>query len=84
MSRKQTLFFEPINPALARKIKISSVGEFLQSIQRVKSDGYTVRDQRALTLAQNRAKAQLNRRNLSPEKRRQFMVISRIQIPSAR
>lgn len=51
MSRKQTLFFEPTNPSLARKIKISSVGEFMQSIQRVKADGYTVKDQRALTLA---------------------------------
>ena len=83
MSRKQTLFFEPTNPALARKIKISSVGEFIQSIQRVKADGYTVRDQRALTLAQNRAKAQLNRRNLSPQKRKQFMIISRIPIPKS-
>lgn len=84
MERRQTLFFRPKHPQLAQKIKISSPIEFRRSIQRVMADGYSVRDQRALVLAQNRAKAQLKRRNLSLMKRRQFTEIARIQIPSAR
>ena len=84
MPRKQTLFFRPKYPQLAQKIRISSPLEFRRSIARVMADGYSARDQKALVLAQNRAKAQLNRRDLSPQKRMQFMEIARIQVPSAR
>lgn len=84
MSREQTLFFEPMHPSLARKISITSPAEFMRSIDRVMADGYSIRDRRALVLAQNRVRAQLNRKNLKPETRMKFMAISRIEIPSLR
>ncbi len=81
MTRRQTLFFAPRNPRLARVIDTTSPTAFRRSIKTLKRGGLTVREKRALTLAKNRAGAQLNRRNLSKKERKQFRTISRMRLP---
>lgn len=77
----QTLFFKSKNKRLSRIISIKSPAAFRRAIKILKRGDFTLREMRALVLAQNRAKAQLNRRNLSPKERRQFREISKIRIP---
>ncbi len=81
--RRQTLFFPPTNPRLARAISITSPQQFKKSIGRVrKLKGISpTTKRRALTLAKNRAGAQLKRKTLSVKERREFTAISRINIP---
>ena len=81
--RRQTLFFKPKNPRLARAISITSPQQFRKSIGRVrKLKGISpTTKRRALVLAKNRANAQLKRRTLSAGERRQFTAISKIGIP---
>ena len=75
------LFFKAKNPRLARVITITSPTGFRQSIRTLKRKGITLQEKRALVLAQNRARAQLRRRNLSRKERRQFTAISKIKLP---
>ena len=81
--RRQTLFFRPRNPQLARAISITSPEQFRKSISRVrKLKGISATTKRrALTLAKNRSGAQLKRKNLSPKERKQFRAITNIKIP---
>lgn len=76
-----SLFFPARNERLARIISIRSPTAFRESIREVKRGGVTTEEFRALVLAQNRARAQLGRENLSPMERRQFSEISRIRLP---
>ncbi len=78
---RQSLFFAPTDPRLARDISIRSPREFRRSIRILSKGGLTLKERRGLILAQNRAKAQLNRKNLSAPERREFKEISRIKIP---
>lgn len=77
----KNLFFPPKNKALARKISIKSPTAFKRSIKKLKSGGITLKEKRALTLARTRAMVQLKRRNLSPKERKQFRMISKINLP---
>ena len=70
--------------ARAEIISIKTPGLFRRSIEVLKRGNYTINDRKALILAQNRARAQLKRRNLSDKERRQFREISRIYIPKVR
>lgn len=65
----------------ANIISITSPTAFRRSIRELRKGNYTLGDFRALTLARTRAKAMLNRKNLSPNERRQFREISKINIP---
>ena len=66
----------------AKIISIRSPDEFRRSIREISSGRYTLGDQRALVLAQNRAKAMLKRKDLSSRERREFVEISKIKVPS--
>lgn len=82
---KKSIFDIPVkSKRLAEEISITSPKAFRKSIYDVQhdKDGYTLADERGLYLAQNRAKAQLNRKNLSAKERKQFEEISKIKIPS--
>lgn len=69
------------NPRLANKINITSPTAFRKSIRDLKKNGLNATERKALTLAKNRATAQLNRKNLSPKERKQFQEISKTKIP---
>ncbi|HEC39488.1 hypothetical protein LCGC14_0577090 [marine sediment metagenome] len=80
--RQRTLFFPPRSKRLARIISIKNPAAFRKSIRTLRRNGLTLRERRALILAQNRATAQLGRRNLSAKERCEFTEISKIQIPT--
>lgn len=69
------------DPRLARIISIESPQSFKKSISRLKMDGITKKEKKALVLAKNRANAQLKRKNLSMKERKQFKEISKIKLP---
>ena len=77
----KSLFFPSKHKRLARIIKISSPSEFRKSIKELMKNGLTLTEKRALTLARNRATAQLGRENLSDKEREEFMIISNMSIP---
>ncbi len=81
MVRFKSLFFEPKSKKLARQISITSPAAFQRSIGIIKKDGVTLNESRALILAQNRAKAQLQRKNLSLRERIEFNTIANIKLP---
>jgi len=86
MSRKQrprrkTIFFPPKHRNLARIISIESPAAFRRAIQTLKRGGLNATEKRALVLAQNRAKAMLKKRNLSPKERRELQAIGRMRLP---
>lgn len=81
MTPRQSLFFAPKNKALAKKITIRSPLAFDQSIRRIKKGGVTLEEKRGLVLAQNRARAQLGRKNLSLKERIEFNVIASRKLP---
>ena len=69
------------NPRLARVISIESPTAFRKSVATLRKGGLTGTEKQALVLAQNRARAQLKRKNLSPKERRQFRAIAAIKLP---
>lgn len=77
----KTIFFPPKNKALAKKISITSPADFWESIEKLKQGGLTLQESRALILAQNRAKVQLKRKNLSMEERQEFREIAEVKLP---
>jgi len=77
----RTIFFPPKHPRLARAISITSPSAFRKSIKTLKKGGITTREKRALVLAQNRARVQLKRKNLSRKERKQFGEISKMILP---
>ncbi|KKM26502.1 hypothetical protein LCGC14_1584190 [marine sediment metagenome] len=81
MTSKQSLFFAPTSKRLARDITITSPFAFRKSIQIIKKGGVTLQEKRALVLAQNRASAQLMRKNLSIKERVQFTTIQNMRLP---
>ncbi len=78
---RPTLFFKPASRKLARDISITSPNAFNDSIKRIKLGGVTVQEKRGLILAQNRARAQLGRKNLSLKEKIQFTVIATTKLP---
>lgn len=74
--------FKPKSAKLARLISIKSPSSFRKSIGRVRNlKGLSKTHKiRGLTLAKNRAKAQLGRKNLSLKKRNEFRIIARTKI----
>ena len=78
---KKSLFFPAKDKALARKISIKSPAAFRQSITTLRKGGVTLKERRGLVLAQNRAAAQLRRKNLSRKEFKQFSVIASMSIP---
>lgn len=81
MRKKKTMFFPPKNKFLAERISIESPEAFRASIKLLEENGLTKEERRALVLAQNRATAQLNRKNLSDKEIREMTEISKIRIP---
>lgn len=69
------------NKRLADAISIKNPNQFRESISKLKTNGLSLKERRALILAQNRAKAQLGRKNLSIKERKQMREISHISIP---
>lgn len=79
--KKKTLFKEPPrSKRIAAAVKISSPREFRESIQKLGKQGFTLHERRALILAQNRARAQLKRKNLSEKERLEFAEISGVDL----
>jgi hypothetical protein len=81
-SRRQTMFFSPKDKELAKKVSIENPSKFKKSIKTLEKDGLTVKERRALILAQNRAVAQLERSNLSKKERKEFNKIKNMKVPS--
>lgn len=77
----KSLFFPAKNKRIARAISITSPTAFRGSIRTLKKNGLSLTEYRSLVLAQNRAKVQLNRKNLSMKERKQMRAISKIRIP---
>ena len=77
----KSLFFSPKDKALAKKISITTPGQFNKSIKMLSKGGITLKENRALKLARTRAKVQLKRKNLSTRERNQMMAISKTVIP---
>ena len=79
---KKSIFRTPIkSKARAKIISIQSPAKFRESIRTLKKGNYTLADERALILAQNRARAQLYRTTLSDKERKEMREISKIRIP---
>lgn len=81
MTFKKSLFFPPKNKRLARIITIKSPSAFRDSIALLRRGGVTRTEKNALVLAQNRARVQLRRKNLSPKERKQFRTIASVKLP---
>src|SRR6185503_17763199 len=79
--RRRTIFFPPRHKKLADIISIESPAAFRESIRRLKRVGIGATEKRALVLAQNRAKAMVKKRNLSPSERIQLQSIARMSLP---
>lgn len=79
--KEKTMFFMAKGNFRAKKVDITSPAAFRKSIKEMKKGKYTLNERRSLILAQNRAKAQLARKSLSPKERRQFTQITKIRIP---
>lgn len=78
----QSLFFKPRDPRLAKIISTKSPEAFRRSIRILMRGGLTTKEKRGLILAQNRSRAQLKRKNLSPKERREFTQIVQTKIPN--
>jgi len=81
MVKKSLFDIKVKHKRLARKISITSPTSFRKSIKELKKGGLNRKEKSALVLAQNRARAQLNRKNLSMKERKQFRQISKIKLP---
>ena len=76
------LFTPPKNKYLSKIITIKSYSLFIKSVKLLSSKkNYNLSVYRALVLAQNRAKALLNRKNLSREVRSELVKITKFNIP---
>ena len=81
---KKSIFKIPVkSKARAKIVSIRSPAKFRESIRTLKKGNYTLADERALILAQNRAKASLNRKNLSEKEIKEMKEISKIKIPQS-
>jgi len=78
---KKSIFFPPKDKALAKKISIRTPGQFRKSINKLRKNGITLKENRALVLARTRAKVQLKRKNLSVRERNQMEAIVNTVIP---
>ncbi len=81
ITRVKTIFFPPKSKRLAKIISITSPSAFRKSIRVLSRGGLTLRERRALVLAQNRARAILKKKTLSPKERREMKAIAKIRIP---
>ncbi len=78
----QSLFGKKLkDKRLAEIISIESPEAFKNSIKQLGADGLSERERNALVFSQNRAGAQLRRKNLSPKERVEFEQIVNIAIP---
>ncbi len=80
-NRRPTIFFPPKHRTLSEIISIESPGAFRKSIAILRKIGIGAREKRALVLAQNRARAMLKKRTLSPKERRELDAIARMRLP---
>jgi len=81
MSKKNSLFSKPKSKRLSNIISIKSPSAFKESIRKVQKGGVTSAEKRALVLAQNRARVQLHRKNLSKREVKQFASIVSMKLP---
>jgi hypothetical protein len=80
-ARRKTIFFPPKHRKLADIITIESPAAFRESIRKLKKMGISAREKRALVLAQNRARAMLKKKSLSPRERKELQEIARMRLP---
>ena len=78
---KRTLFSPAKSKRISKIINITSPSAFRKSISKLKKGGLTLQEKRALVLARNRAGAQLKRKNLSANERKQFTAINKMALP---
>lgn len=80
MEIKKSMFDtgEP-NKRISDIISIESPAAFRRSVKELKRGNFTLRERKALTLAQNRARASLIRKNLSDKERKQMRSIANIR-----
>lgn len=67
------------NKRISDIISIESPQAFRNSVKELKKGNFTLHERRALTLAQNRARASLGRKNLSNKERKQMMEVANIR-----
>ena len=77
----KSLFFKPKDKKLAKIISIETPSGFKASVKKLSVGGISLKEKRALELAQTRAMLQLRRKALSDKERRQMEIISKIKIP---
>ncbi len=82
VKKKESLFGKAKSKRIAKIINITSPTAFRKSIRKLKKGGLSTHEKRGLTLARNRAGAQLKRKNLSPKERKQMKAITKISLPS--
>jgi hypothetical protein len=80
-ARRKTIFFAPRHRRLADIISIESPAAFREGIRKLKKLRIGAREKRALVLAQNRAKAMLKKKTLSPKERRELGQIVNTPLP---
>lgn len=68
------------NKRIADIISIESPTKFRESMKELKKGYFTNNEKKSLVLAQNRARAILNKKNLSEREKKQFIEISKIKI----
>lgn len=71
----------PQDKRLDRIITIKSPRGFRRSISTLREGEITLKEKRALVLAQNRARVQLKRKNLSPSERKQLRSLASLKLP---
>lgn len=62
-------------------VPISSVSAFKNAVEAIKRNGVGPRERKAIEAAKAKAAAQLLRKNLSPNERRQFRAILKMRTP---
>ncbi len=71
----------PTSKRRADIVSIRTPTEFRMSISKLQEGRFTLAERRSLVLAQNRARAQLGRKDLSSKERMEFTEIGLIRIP---
>ncbi len=77
-----SIFFEAKSKRLAGLVDITSPTAFREGLRKAKQNGFSLQEFRAFDIGQKRSEAQLKRKNLSAEERKQFTIISNIRLPA--
>lgn len=80
LSKEQKKYFGKRDQSV-RRVSVESPVAFMQSMAVLRRGGLRTAEKKALIMAQNRALAQLNRKDLSNKERGEFATIARFKLP---